>query len=211
MRNYPVPTVGGIDWGINNPFACVWGHVDGDDVLWITGMRYQRQVTIPIHAEAIPKGVKYWADPAGAQERLLLQSHGHHVLPCVHIPVRGASGEVKKPLLAGIDMVSERIRTGRLKIIRSACLPLVRELGMYHYDPDKRVEEPVKEDDHACDALRYLIVGLDRNRGVPAVVERASEEREMEVRAVHAAERQAAVDRDAAAHADPFAEQWDWR
>jgi hypothetical protein len=29
----------------------------------------------------------------------------------------------------------------------------------------------VKEDDHAVDSLRYLIVGLDRGRAVPAIPE----------------------------------------
>jgi hypothetical protein len=158
------PHLGGVDFGFHNAFAAVWGHLDGDDVLWITGVRYVRQTTIAVHAEAIPRGVSWWCDPAGAEPIAQLRHHGHEALPCVHRPVRAASGESKKPLLAGIDMVSERIRTGRLKIVRKACLPLVRELGMYHYDTDKHLEEPVKEDDHSVDALRYLVVGLDRHR-----------------------------------------------
>jgi hypothetical protein len=157
-------TVGAIDFGFHNPLAAVYGFVDHDDVLWITGCRYVRQTTIPIHAEAIPRGVRWWCDPAQPESIAQLRAHGHDAIPCVHRPVRGATGETRKPVLAGIDMVSERIRTGRLRIVRGACLPLVRELGMYHYDSDKRLEEPVKEDDHACDALRYLCVGLDRNR-----------------------------------------------
>lgn len=201
------PTVGGIDFGINNPFAAIWGHLDRDDVLWITGCRYQRQVTIPIHAEAIPKGVSWWCDPAGAQERLLLQSHGHHVTPCVHIPVRGASGEVKKPLLAGIDMVCERIRTGRVKIVRSACLPLIRELAKYHYDPDKSVEEPVKEDDHACDAWRYLIVGLDRGKTPKGRIE-SDEQRQARERAEQAADLERRREMDRAAQEDPDDPRW---
>jgi hypothetical protein len=201
------PTVGAIDFGYNNPFAALWGHVDHDDLLWITGCRYQRQCTIPIHAEAIPKGPRYWCDPAQPESLAQLRNHGHDVLPCVHRPVRGASGETKKPVLAGIDMVSERIRTGRLRIVRSACLPLVRELGMYHYDPDKRLEEPVKEDDHACDALRYLVVGLDRNREVPGVAE---SDVDRMVREQHEADAAlaAAVERDRAAQDDPDDPRW---
>ena len=37
------------------------------------------------------------------------------------------------------------------------------ELGVYGYDPksiEKGKEEPVKVDDHACDALRYMIMGM---------------------------------------------------
>ncbi len=202
------PDSGAIDFGFHNPLAAIAGHVDSDDVLWVTFCRYVRQTTIPIHAEAIPKGVRYWCDPAQPESIAQLRSHGHDVLPCVHRPVRGASGETKKPVLAGIDMVSERIRTGRLRIVRQACLPLVRELGMYHYDPDKRLEEPVKEDDHACDALRYLVVGLDRNRAVPGLAEAALAEREQRAKAELDAQRAAAEERDRAAQADPDDERW---
>ncbi len=131
---------------------------------------------MPLHSEAIPKGVEWWCDPAGAQERLQLVEAGHSVRPCVHIPQRGSSGERKNPKRSGIDMVSERMRTGRLKIVREACMPLVRELGMYHYDETKQLEEPVDEDNHACDALRYLVVGLDRGRSVPSILETISDE-----------------------------------
>lgn len=160
------PDGGGLDFGINNPFAAVYGFVDYDDVMWITGVRYTRQYTIPVHSEAIPRGVEYWGDPAGAEQIRQLRELGHQVRSCTHMATRGASGETKKPLLSGIDMVSERIRTGRLKIVRSTCLPLIRELGLYHYDPDKSSDEPVKEDDHTCDALRYWIVGHNRLHGI---------------------------------------------
>lgn len=203
----PPAAVGAVDFGYNNPFAAVWGHLDGDDVLWITGVRYTRQTTIPIHAENIPKGVSWWCDPAAPESIAQLRSHGHHALPCVHRPNRGATGETKKPVLAGIDMVSERIRTGRLRIVRQACLPLVRELSMYHYDPAKRAEEPVKEDDHACDALRYLVVGLDRNR-TPAHMIETDEQRQAREEAARQAERAAAEERDRAAQADIDDPRW---
>lgn len=156
---------GGIDFGFNNPFAGLWGFVDHDDVLWVIGCRYQRQCTVPIHAENIPRGPRYYADPAQPESIAQLKSLGHDVIACVHRPSRGSAGETRSPKLAGIDMVSERIRTGRLRIYRPGCLPLIRELSTYHYDPDKSSEEPVKEDDHSLDALRYYVVGIDRNRG----------------------------------------------
>jgi phage terminase large subunit len=163
-----VPLVGGIDFGFHNPFAAVSGFLDHDDVLWITRLRYQSNCTLPLHSDHLPKGVKWQADPAGAGQIVELRQAGHDVRPCVHIPTRGAGGEKKNPKLSGIDMVSERIRTGRLRIVRSPeMMPLIRELGMYHYDELKSVEEPVDEHNHACDALRYLIVGLDRGKVVP--------------------------------------------
>lgn len=161
------PQVGGIDFGFSNPFAAVYGHLDHDGVLWITGCRYVRQCTLPIHAEALPKGVRYWCDPAQPESRVELRNAGHDAIPCVHLRARGSTGEMKKPILHGIDLVSERIRSNKLKVIRSACLPLIREMSMYCYDPEKQSENPIDADNHACDALRYLIVGLDRGNAIP--------------------------------------------
>lgn len=200
------PTVGGIDFGFHNPFAAIYGHLDHDDVLWITGMRYKSGCTIPTHQEALPKNVRWWCDPSGAEPIRQLRDFGHEVRPCVHMPTRLSSGETRKPLLAGIDMVSERIRTGRLKIIREACLPLVRELGMYHYDEEKQSEEPVKEDDHACDALRYLVVGLDRGR--QRIPEPSPELVESEIQEAKEAERRKRELDDLRAQDDPNDERW---
>jgi phage terminase large subunit len=160
-----VPDVGGLDFGIRNPTVALWGYEDYDGVLWITGCHYQANKTILEHSTELPSNVHWWADPAGAQERELLRKAGHSVTPCVHMPIRGASGETKSPLNGGIDMVKERMRSGRLKIVRPKCRELVRELGMYMYDPAKpEKEDPLKQNDHAPDALRYLVVGLDRGR-----------------------------------------------
>ena len=151
------PTCGGIDFGFHNAFAAPWGHLTHDDELIITGLRYKSGCTLPVHSEALPKGVDWWADPSGAESIAALRQAGHSVRPCSHMPRRGAGGEKQSPKLAGIDQVNERIRTGRLWIIRTPdTMPLIRELGMYHYDETKQVEEPVDEDNHACDAAPLL-------------------------------------------------------
>jgi Terminase large subunit, T4likevirus-type, N-terminal len=199
---------GGIDYGWNNPFAALWGFIDHDDVMWVIGCRYQRQTTMPVHAEAIPKGPSYWSDPAQPESTAQMRSHGHHVLPCVHRPSRGASGEMKKPLLAGIDMVSERIRTNRLRIYRADCLPLIREMSMYHYDPDKRVEEPVKIDDHTPDCLRYWIVGVDRNRESPLNPVETLEQTKAREQAAKQAERTTREEKDRISRGDPLHPIW---
>jgi len=125
------------------------------------------------------------------------------------MPSKGAGGEKRNPKLAGIDLVSERMRLGKLKIVREACLPLIRELSMYCYDPDKKLEEPIDEDNHAVDALRYLVVGKDRGRVVPLATPLETDEeqqaREQAIRDQADAARRAL---DADAQADPFNERW---
>jgi hypothetical protein len=201
------PDVGGIDFGFHNPFAANWGHVDHDGVLWVTGGRYVANCTLPVHSDHLPKGVRWHADPAGAGQIVELRQAGHDVRPCVHIPTRGAGGEKKNPKLSGIDMVSERIRLGTLKVVRCPeNMPLIREFGMYHYDELKSVEEPVDEANHALDDVRYLIVGLDRGRVVPPLT---PPETDQARKLREAAEQKADLDRRKAEDDNREKDMWD--
>ena len=103
---------GGIDFGFNDPFAALGGVLDGDDVLWLVFERYKSGVTLPIHSEALPKDHTEWyADPSRPDSITELRHAGHNVYKCVH--------KGKKPIVTGIDRVNDRIRTGRLKILRT--------------------------------------------------------------------------------------------
>lgn len=208
--NPEIPDIGGMDFGVRNPFVALWGYEDHDGVMWIVECYYVRERTIPEHSKELPTDIQWWVDPAGAQERLQLQKAGHNVRPCVHIPVRGAGGETKSPRMAGISTVRNRMRTGRLKIVRPKCRELIRELGLYMRDPNKpESEEPTKENDHAPDALRYLIVGHDRGREVPSIHARETEEQTRErqlAEAVSAVEARQALDE--AAQADFMNDRW---
>ncbi len=59
--------VGGIDFGFRNPFAAVWGILDRDGVLWLTGEHYARQKPLSYHAQHLPRDVTWYADPSGRQ------------------------------------------------------------------------------------------------------------------------------------------------
>jgi hypothetical protein len=60
--------VGGIDFGFRNPFAAVWGVVDRDDILWLTGEHFCRNKPLSCHIKHLPRNVRWYADPAGAGE-----------------------------------------------------------------------------------------------------------------------------------------------
>jgi hypothetical protein len=147
--------VGGIDFGWRNPFAAVWGTLDLEDVLWLTGERYGSRVLPHEHAEALKAlgGVQWYADPAGAGEIASLRYAGLNVQPA------------ENAIRAGIAAVSARLQTGRLRVVRGACGNLIREAELYHYPSEaartRESENPVDEHNHALGALRYLIAGLD--------------------------------------------------
>jgi hypothetical protein len=203
---------GGMDFGLTAPFVALGGFVDYEDVMWFSYERYVRGVTIPVHSEALPaKGIVKWqGDPAGAQEILQLRQAGHDVVSCYHVPTKNAAGETRSPKRSGIGMVRHRMRTGRLKIVRGRCPNLCRELGLYINDPEKPdAEEPIKQDDHAPDAMRYRVVGRDRGTYTASLSPRESEEERV---TREEAERQADLDRkaelDRMAQEDPFDDRW---
>jgi hypothetical protein len=145
--------VGGIDWGFRNPFAALWGCLDRDDVLTITGERYLRETPLHEHARVLPRDVTWYADPAGAQEI--------NAFIRADLTVRKANNEIR----AGIAAVHARLQTGRLKVIAGRCPNLLAEAQLYRY-PTKRdgrpdTETPVDENNHALAALRYLVASID--------------------------------------------------
>ncbi len=146
--------VGGLDFGLRNPFAAVWGVLDRDRVLWLTGEHYSRQRPLAYHADHLPRHVMWYADPAGAREI--------HELLHAGFKVRPGDNELRP----GIAAVRARLEEGALKVLAGACPNLLAEAALYRYDPDApgRSEVPLKEHDHALDALRYLVSRIDANR-----------------------------------------------
>ena len=69
----------------------------------------------------------------------------------------------RRRVLVGIDAVNARIKSGTLRI-STRCTALRAEAQSYRYPTDKITETPIKEMDHAIDALRYLVMGVDRRR-----------------------------------------------
>ncbi len=147
--------VGGLDFGFRNPFAAVWGVLDKDDILWLTGEHYASNRPLSFHATRIPRDVQWHADPSGANERSELLHAG--------FTVRAGNNSLR----SGIAAVSARIENGGLRILEARCPNLVREAQLYRYsdDPrDRHAEVPIDEHNHALSALRYLILALDKNK-----------------------------------------------
>jgi hypothetical protein len=144
--------VGGIDFGFRNPFAAVWGLLDRDNILWLTGEHYQRYQPLSVHGRHLPREVMWYCDPAGAQERCELVCAGFRV----------RSG--RNALSLGIAAVTTRLREGTLRVVRDCCPNLLYEAGLYRYADATESggsEAPVDEHNHALAALRYLVTSLD--------------------------------------------------
>jgi phage terminase large subunit len=151
--------VNAVDFGFTNPFVCLFGAVDYDGRLYVYDEHYQAGALIKDHAAEIRKrGEPRWtvADH-DAQERAELTAEGVHTRAAI------------KDVSLGIQRVAERmvvLKDGYPRLfIAENCHNLIRELGQYVWETrkdDKPVkEEPRKTNDHAADAARYLVMGLD--------------------------------------------------
>jgi len=142
--------VGGMDFGLRNPFAAIWGVFDRDGVLWLTGEHYSRDKSLAFHAEHLPRDVTWYGDPTGARD--IKELH------CAGFTIRRGDND-QRP---GIAAVRARLENGMLRVVQGSCPNLLAEAGLYQYDPEATDSEtPKKEHDHALDALRYLVSRID--------------------------------------------------
>lgn len=163
VKPFPIPDdwtkLRAIDFGFTNPFVCLWGAVDPDGRLYLYRELYRRGVLTSIHAETIrnmSQGERYLTTVADhdAEERAELNRCG--------IPTEAA----KKAVQLGIQATQKRFKENRIFIF-SNCRRLLSELDSYSWLPpseDRNAqEEPRKLDDHAMDAMRYMVMAVNDN------------------------------------------------
>jgi len=165
--------VGGIDFGFRNPFAAVWGTLDRDGILWLTGEHYARQKPLSHHASKLPRDVRWYADPSGASEISELRCAGFTI------------SKGNNALRPGIAAVTARLENHTLRVLEGTCPNLLAEAALYRYSTEReerKAETPVDEQNHALAALRYLVSKLDERQigraegGKKEVAEKPAEE-----------------------------------
>lgn len=147
----------GVDFGYNNPTAAVWLAVNPDGVVYAYREYYQRN-KLPEESGADIKQlskderIDYAAcdpsDPAAIEKYRRLG-----------ILARAANNAVKE----GIEAVITLFKSNRLFIFRGL-VNLLDEIENYRWKEkqEQLKDEPVKEYDHALDALRYACMELGR-------------------------------------------------
>ena len=154
----------GLDVGWNRT-AGVWGALNEDtDVLYIHSEHYAGEAIPAVHAQAI-KARGEWIpgviDPAARGRSQIDGSQLVEMYKSLGLDLDYADNSVS----AGLYAVWQRFVAGKLKIFES-CANLRGELRLYRRDEKGKI---VKKRDHACDALRYLVMsGLLRAIAKPA-------------------------------------------
>jgi phage terminase large subunit len=176
---YPIPDewrrIWAVDFGYTNPFVLQCWAVDPDGRLILYREIYRTGRLVEDHAKQIldivaPGGV--WLEPKPSHIICDHDAEGRATLD-KHLG-RLSTTPAIKTVLDGIQFVQARIRTGRLLIMRDAVVERDPELA----DASKPVctaeeipgyiwadtlkEQPVKEDDHGMDSMRYVVMALER-------------------------------------------------
>lgn len=151
-----------IDFGFTNPFVCVYGALDEDKRLYIYNEYYKAQTLLKDHAAYINNyevGMRYFKTVADhdAQDNAELRNYGINTI------------NAKKDVQIGLQKVAERFIVqddGKPRIfIFDTCKNGIEELQNYRWQESKDgkpiKEEPLKVNDHFCDALKYLCMSID--------------------------------------------------
>jgi PBSX family phage terminase large subunit len=160
----------GVDYGTTNPTAFVALGVNRNKYpnVWVDSEYYydskvhQRQKTDSEYADDLLKFVQdrhfkaIYIDPSAASfKQEILRANSRPDRVGYINGVMDAENEV----VDGIRFVNKYLNDGTLKIGRN-CRRLIEEMKGYVWDSKsslKGIEKPLKERDHACDALRYAL------------------------------------------------------
>jgi len=146
----------GVDWGWTNPGVILLGGLHKDGALWIVREWYETERTLEWWlniAQGITGTLKPRAFDCDPSEPGNIDSFAKAGL---------AARKANNAIIPGITAVAGKFAAQEL-FIAPACPHLIEELSGYCWkrqkDGEIKRDEPDKVHDHACDALRYLVMG----------------------------------------------------
>lgn len=151
-----------IDFGYTNPFVCLWGAMDDDGRIYIYDEHYKTRTLIKDHATEINRRegrFDFTTADHDAQDNAELRQYGVFTKNAI------------KDIIDGVQAVKARLKVagdGRPRLfVTENCINVIREIGLYRWQTVKKgneKEEPLKENDHTMDALRYMVMELDHGK-----------------------------------------------
>lgn len=154
----------GVDFGYTNPTAVLSVWRDSSDTFYVLSEWYERKRTDVEVAEYVAslKAQKVYPDPESPSAIEELRKRGVNIRDVV---------KGKDSIKNGIDSVRELLKANKL-FIHASCKNLIYEFETYVYPEKKDMhneeENPIKENDHALDALRYVISMVAGNSNLKA-------------------------------------------
>lgn len=155
-RNYKY-IIAGVDFGVRNPSVVLTIGITAENCAYIIDEYYHPTTSIQLTKiiEGLHKKYHYkriLCDPAALDLITQCKRAG--------LPIVKADNDVQ----SGIAKIKSLLQKSKLYISKS-CRHTIAEMEAYRYKRDKTginpEEQPVKCDDHTCDAARYALIGLN--------------------------------------------------
>ncbi len=152
----------GIDWGFTQPFACIVIAKLPSGRYVVIDELVQARLTISDIVDRLKPLHRVWNIErfyAGPDQPASIKSLTMAGLPC---------SPANNDVCDGIDKVYSAVKTNMVQFWNESLPNLIDELESYHWpepkdlkpDQDEKRQNPVKQDDHACDAMRYCFVSI---------------------------------------------------
>lgn len=182
-----VPRAIGIDYGLDAPFCALWGAMFSDGLIVIYRELYQAGLTAPEQAALVAaaeadgerdpqagRTIPVALDPASWARNPLVKLPGAPPLPDRPPPgsiadayrqrLGAAVIKANNDRLAGVSLVADKLRVRpdglpRL-LVCSTCHHLIRTLPALPRSATNPEDVDTRAEDHAYDALRYLLMSL---------------------------------------------------
>jgi len=151
-----------IDFGFNNPFACLWFARDNDRRWYVYAEHHQSRETLAYHAERIKQ--------ISGREKYRATWADHDSQDCCELRQLGIpTTPAKKDVHLGIEAVQSALKVqdnGKPRLfIFKTCKNTIKEISGYKWaegtETKDAKDEPFKVNDHACDCVRYAIYGIE--------------------------------------------------
>jgi hypothetical protein len=153
------PAFVGHDFGVNDPTTGMWSRLSPDDVMILVGEYEVSGLTFENHLDVWRRSGwdvvdTAWGDPHEKDILLRASDLGYPIIPA------------KADILYGIDLIWDRLMTGRLGVLPGLD-GFLKHRSSYVWATDRRDEDILKDKPkdpqparHIMDALRYSVVGL---------------------------------------------------
>lgn len=153
--------VAGVDWGYANPGVILVFGVDTDSRMWLIDEEYQRQRRVEDWAQLGKQlqdtyGIQaFYCDPSEPEYIEMFASAGCHAEPATN------------DVMPGIQVIKNRLVVqgdGKPRLmVHVDAVNTLAEFEQYQWmeNRDGLRDQPKKTNDHAMDALRYAVMGVD--------------------------------------------------
>lgn len=169
-------TSGAIDTAVSGTTACLRAVILEDETIVITDEYYEQDRRVSEVCETLRNWeVERWViDPASKAKNIVKSGGNTYSLFDEYLDHGIVAMTAENDVMAGINRVAEYLKSGKLKI-SSRCKNLIDEITRYHWAEERETvtgvskAQPYKHYDHACDALRYLVMSRPKSPDVERI------------------------------------------